>query len=289
MRQRRVAELSDWNDGVARSFRRRTVRIALIFLIGALALQPLVAYAAQPPVGLGTTGSFAVLAGQGVTNTGPTVVNGDLGTHPNAAVTGFPPGTVNGTIHADDAVARHAQRDLTTAYNDAAGRTPVTTIATELGGQTLTPGVYDSQSGTFQITGTLTLDAQGDPNGVFIFQMSSTLITASSSSVSLLGRAQACNVFWQVGSSATLGTDSSFRGNIFALTSIQVQTGVTVLGRVLARNASVTLDTDTITRATCVAPTTPPPTSPPPTTPAPTTPAPSTPAPTTPAPTTPGP
>jgi len=237
-------------------------RIGIILAIGVLALRPLIAYAAQPPVDLGTADSFAVLAGEGVTNTGPTVVNGDLGTYPNPAVTGFPPGIVNGTIHAADAVALQAQDDLTTAYNDAAGRTPVTTIATELGGQTLTPGVYNSETGTFQITGTLTLDAQGDPNGVFIFQMASTLITASSSNVSLLGDAQACNVFWQVGSSATLGTGSTFTGNILALTSIQVQTDVTVDGRVLARNASVTLDTDTITLETCSASTTPPPTTP---------------------------
>jgi hypothetical protein len=246
---------------------------ALILVIGVLALMPLIANAQQAPVGLGTTASFAVLAGQGVTNTGPTVVNGDLGTHPNPAVSGFPPGTVNGAIHQADAVALQAQSDLTTAYNDAAGRTPVTTIATELGGQTLTPGVYNSASGTFQITGTLTLDAQANPNGVFIYQMASTLITASSSNVSLLGSAQACNVFWQVGSSATLGTTSTFRGNILALTSIQVQTGVTVDGRVLARNASVTLDADVITRATCAAPTptpTPTPTTTPTSTPTPT-------------------
>jgi Ice-binding-like len=242
------------------------VRIALVVAIGVLALQPLIANAAQPPVGLGTAASFAVLAGQGVTNTGPTVVNGDLGTSPNPAVTGFPPGKVHGQIHKADAVALQAQKDLTTAYNDAAGRTPVTTIATELGGKTLKPGVYKSASGTFQITGTLTLDAQGDSNAVFIFQMAATLVTASSSKVSLLGGASACSVFWQVGSSATLGTNSTFTGNILALTSIQVQTGVTVDGRALARNASVTLDNDTFKRSTCAAPTTPSSTTPSPTT-----------------------
>lgn len=237
-----------------RSFRRLTARIALIFAIGVLALKPLIANAqVQPPVGLGTADSFAVLAGQGVTNTGPTVVDGDLGTSPNPAVTGFPPGTVNGAIHAADAVALQAQSDLTMAYNDAAGRTPVTTIATELGGTTLTPGVYDSASGTFQITGTLTLDAQGDPDGVFIFQMASTLVTADSSDVNLIGSASACNVWWQVGSSATLGTNSNFTGNILALTSIQVLTNVVVDGRVLARNASVTLDDDDIDASACIA------------------------------------
>jgi hypothetical protein len=162
--------------------------------------------------------------------------------------------TVNGSIHAADAIAQQAQADTTVAYDDAAGRTPVTTVATELGGQTLTAGVYDSSSGTFEITGTLTLDAQGDPNAVFIFQTASTLITASSSNVNLINGANACNVFWQVGSSATLGTDSTFRGTILALASITVTTGVTIEGRTLARNGAVTLDTDTITRATCTTP-----------------------------------
>jgi hypothetical protein len=228
--------------------------MALILAIGLFALNPFfLASAAQPPVGLGNADSFAVLAGQGVTNTGATVVHGDLGTSPKPAVSGFPPGLVHGAIHKADAVALHAKNALTTAYNDAAGRTPVTTIATQLGGQTLTPGVYNSASGTFQITGTLTLDAQGDPNGVFIFQMASTLVTASSSDVSLIGSASPCTVYWQVGSSATLGTNSTFEGNILALTSIQVLTSVTVHGRVLARNASVSLDADTITNAACAA------------------------------------
>ena len=267
MLQERVARVTERVVAAAR-LSKWLARIALVLAIGVLALQPLIANAAQPqpPVDLGTAASFAVLAGQGVTNTGPTEVNGDLGTSPNPAVTGFPPGKVNGEIHQADAVALQAQSDLTTAYNDAAGRTPVTTIATELGGQTLKPGVYNSESGTFQITGTLTLDAQDDPDGIFIFQMAATLITASSSTVSLLGDASACSVFWQVGSSATLGTNSTFTGNILALTSIQVQTGVTVDGRALARNASVTLDNDTFTQSTCAAPTPPPPTTSPPTT-----------------------
>jgi Ice-binding-like len=247
MLQQRVVRVTQRVVAVAGLFKWAGVAIALVLVLGV----PMAGASGQPTVGLGTAGSFSVLAGQGVTNTGATVVSGDLGTSPNPAVTGFPPGKVNGAIHKADAVALQAQSDLTTAYNDAAGRTPVTTIATQLGGKTLKPGVYNSASGTFQITGTLTLDAQGDPNGVFIFQMASTLVTASSSKVSLLGSAQECNVFWQVGSSATLGTNSTFTGNILALTSAQVQTGVTVHGRVLARNASVTLDDDTITSATC--------------------------------------
>ena len=212
---------------------------------------------AATSVGLGTADSFAVLAGAGVTNTGPSVINGDLGTSPTPAVTGFggaPNGTVNGATHQADALAAQAQADLTTAYNDAAGQGPPNTLATELGGQTLTPGVYDSESGTFGITGTLTLNGQGDPDAVFIFKTASTLISASSSQVLTINGAQPCHLFWQVGSSATLGTDSAFAGNILALESIQLNSGVTVLGRLLARNASVTLINDTVTRADCAVP-----------------------------------
>jgi hypothetical protein len=252
--------------GAARSFGKLTARIALFLAIGVLAFKPLIASAAQPTVGLGTADSFAVLAGQGITNTGVTTITGDIGSFPNPAETGVGPCpaadcvNLTGTDHAGDGVTQGAKADLTTAYNDAAGRTPVTTISTELDGATLVAGVYDSEAGTFLNSGTLTLDGQGDPNAVFIFQMASTLITASDSTVNLINGAQSCNVFWQVGSSATLGTDSTFRGTILALTSIQVTTGVTVFGRVLAQNASVTLDADTITRTGCLAPTTPPPT-----------------------------
>ncbi len=136
------------------------------------------AVAAQGPVGLGTASSFAVLAGSTVTNTGPSVISGDVGVSPGTAVIGFPPGTVtNGTIHAADAVAAQAQADTTTAYNDAAGRTPSTPVTADLGGQTLVAGVYSGP--TLGLTGTLTLNAQGDPNAVFVFQAASTLITAT--------------------------------------------------------------------------------------------------------------
>src|ERR1700683_3400360 len=208
------------------------------------------ASAAMGPVPLGTAANFAVLAGSTVTSTGPTVINGDLGLSPGTSVTGFPPGQVNGTVHAADSVALQAQADLTTAYNDAAGQPATATIPTELGGTTETPGVYVSAAGTFGITGTLTLDAQGDPNAVFIFQAASTLITASASNVSLINGAQASNVFWVVGSSATLGTSSTLQGNILALTSITVTTGTTIDGRALARNGAVTLDTNTINALT---------------------------------------
>jgi Ice-binding-like len=211
---------------------------------------------AATAIGLGTADSFALLAGSGVTNTGPSVINGDLGTSPTPAVTGFggaPNGTVNGSIHQADALAGQAQADLTTAYDNAAGQGPVTTLATELGGQTLTPGVYNSQSGTFGITGTLTLNAQGNPNAVFIFKTASTLITASASQVRLINGAQPCRLYWKVGSSATLDTTSSFAGNILALQSISVNNGVAVNGRLLARNGAVTLINDTITRPQCTA------------------------------------
>jgi hypothetical protein len=210
------------------------------------------AMAAQSPVGLGTDSSFAVLAGSTVTNTGPSVVNGDLGVSPGTAVTGFPPGLVNGTIHAADAVAGQGQTDLTTAYNDAAGRTPPVAVSGDLGGQTLTPGVYNSTS-SLGLTGNLTLNAAGDPDAVFIFQAGSTLTTASASDITLINGAQACNVFWQVGSSATLGTTSTFIGNILANASITLNTGVTLQGRALARNGAVTLDDDAITPSACAA------------------------------------
>jgi ice-binding like protein len=230
---------------------------ALALLGAVLLLRPLAANAATT-VDLGTAANFAVLAGQGVTNVNSvgTVLEGDLGTHPNLSITGFPPGIVNGATEAGGGVALQAKNDLTAAYIDAAGQGPATTIATQLGGETLTPDVYDSGAGTFQITGTLTLDGQGDPNAVFIFQMATTLVTASGSDVQLIGNAQACNIFWQVGSSATLDTNSDFTGNILALTQIEAHTGATVEGRLLARNDDVTLDANPITAPTCAAPTT---------------------------------
>ncbi|MDT7723991.1 MAG: hypothetical protein QOI21_567 [Actinomycetota bacterium] len=206
------------------------------------------ANAVTPSVSLGSAATFAVLAGSTITNTGDTTINGDLGLSPGTAVTGFPPGQVNGAVHAADSVAAQAKSDLDAAYVDAEGRPSTATVAVELGGTTKTPGVYDSPAGTFGITGTLTLDAGGDPNAVFIFKAASTLITASASSVNLVNGARSSNVFWKVGSSATLGTYSVLRGTVMALASITVTTGVTVDGRTLARTAAVTLDSDTITR-----------------------------------------
>ena len=207
----------------------------------------------QAPVALGSAATFGVLAGSTVTSTGGTTVNGDLGVSPGTAVTGFStidggPGTVNGTTHLGDPAAAQAQLDLTAAYNDAAGRTVgAVTVTGDLGGQTLTPGLYKSTSSLAISSGDLTLDAQGDANAVFIFQMASTLTTTSGRQVILSGGANAAKIFWQVGSSATLGTTSVFKGNILAFTSITVTTGAAVEGRLLARNGAVTLDSNTIT------------------------------------------
>ena len=209
------------------------------------------ASAAQATVGLGTASSFAVLAGSGITNTGATTITGDVGTFPTTAETGFGSVTLNGADNAGNSVTQGAQNDLVTAYNDAAGRTPVSTIATELGGSVLSGGVYNSAAGTFGLTGTLTLNGQGDPSTVFIFDAASTVITASSSNILLENGAQACNVFWVVGSSETLGTNTSFVGTTLALTSITLDTGATVAGRELAQNGAVTLDSNTITVPTC--------------------------------------
>jgi hypothetical protein len=204
---------------------------------------------AEAPVGLGTAESFAVLAGQTITNTGPSVISGDVGVSPGSAVIGFPPGLINnGTLHVTDAVAAQAESDLTVAYLDAASRTPATAVGPDLSGLTLPTGVYSA--GDMSLTGTLTLDGQGDPNAAWVFQAASTLITGSASVVSLVNGASACNVFWQVTSSATLGTGSTFVGTIMSLTSISATTGALVTGRLLARNGSVTLDTNVITAPT---------------------------------------
>ena len=215
------------------------------------------AYAAgQVPVGLGSAATFAVLAGTpAVTNSGSTIIDGDLGIHPAVAVTGFPPGTLNGTIHAADAIALQAKVDLAAAYDDAAGRTPAVVVAGgALGGMTLVAGVYNAGGRTLDLTGALTLDGQNDPSAVWIFQAPSDLITAASSSVTFINGGQACNVFWQVTSSATLGADSSFAGNIVALTSITMLSRVTLSGRALARNGGVTLMNDMIAYPACFVP-----------------------------------
>jgi hypothetical protein len=201
----------------------------------------------QAPVVLGAAGNFVVLGGSTVTNTGPTSVTGDLGVSPGTAVTGFPPGTVIGSKQAGNPAAAQGIADLTTAYNDAAGRTlcPVSK-AGNLGGMTLAPGLYKSTSSLSISSGDLTLDAQGDSDAVFIFQMASTLTTTSGRQVILANGAKASNVFWQVGTSATLGSASAFVGTIMADQAITLKTGATLTGRALARIAAVALDSNVI-------------------------------------------
>ena len=230
--------------------------------------------AAGTSVPLGTAGNFAILAGSGITNTGQTTIVGDTGSSPTSSETGFAacPGsadciTQTGANHADpdpnDSATQSAKAALTNAYNVAAGQSP-TTIPTELAGQTLAPGVYTSASGTFGMSGTLTLDAGSDPHAAFIFQTAEgtgTLITGATGNVSLIGAAQSCNVFWKIGTSATLGAGSTFKGIIMAHTSISLGAAVTVEGSLFAGEqasgaGAVTLINDTIKKATCAAPAT---------------------------------
>lgn len=201
---------------------------------------------------LGTAQNFAVLAGSTVTSTGPTIITGDLGVWPGTAVVGFPSGIVSGTIHASDAVAQQAQSDVTTAYVALAGMALTQDLTgVDLGGLTLQPGVYFFSSSAF-LTGTLTLDALGNPDALFVFQIGSTLISSSNSSVVMVNAADACDLYWQVGSSATLGTDSAFQGNILALASITMNTRASLIaGRALARTGAVTMDSNVIT-AHCI-------------------------------------
>ncbi|MBA3866532.1 MAG: DUF3494 domain-containing protein [Solirubrobacterales bacterium] len=233
-------------------FRRgRLAGIALAALL-AFAVVPVAAQASA--VNLATASPFVVLGGSTVTNTGPSVLNGDLGLSPGTSLTGFGlPAVVNGATHANDAVAAQAQADLTTAYNVAAGQ-PVppgnNLTGTDLGSRTLTAGAYGFSSSA-QLTGQLTLDAQGDPNAQFVFVIGSTLTTASASSVILVNGASPCNVYWKVGSSATLGSTTAFEGNLMSLQSISVNNGATVLGRLLARNGQVSLINDVLGIGNC--------------------------------------
>ena len=228
---------------------RRRSDIKRIATIGLAAFLAVIlagtALAAATAPSLGTAKSFAVLAGTTITNTGATTITGDVGLHPGAAVTGFDTVTLDGAQHVADPVALDAKNALVTAYDQAAGATPVTSVPTELGGTTLKPGVYGSA--TLGFTGTLTLDGEG----VYIFQAGSTLITAPNSEVALIGGASACNVYWQVGSSATLDTGTKFKGTIMALTSIALNTGATLQGRALARDGAVTMDNNTIDSSAC--------------------------------------
>jgi hypothetical protein len=238
------------------SVRNSTRRIpAGLFFAVAGAFLPYAAMAIPTPVNLGSSSSYAVLSGSGITIAGAvnsTTITGDIGAFPTTSITGLGNVVLNGVNHAGDGVTQNAKNDLVTAYNTAAGNLATTTYTPifDLGGLTLTSGVYNEPS-SYALSGTLTLDAGGDPNAVWIFQSGSSLTTASGSQVNLIGGAQACHVFWQVGSSATLGTYSGFSGNILALTDITMTTGATVNGRVLALNGAVTLDDNTITKSVC--------------------------------------
>jgi len=221
-------------------------RLAGLALIASIMF---LASSAAAQISLGTAAAYGVLAGSTVTNTGATIVSGNLGVSPGTAVTGFPPGVVvpPGVIHSADASAAQAQADLTTAYNAVAGTaTLVDLTGTDLGGLTLTPGVYGFSSSA-QLTGTLTLDAQGNPNALFLFKIGTSLTTASGSSVAVINGGSGCNAYWQIGSSATLGTGTSFLGNILALASITMNTGASLGGRALARNGAVTLEGNAVT------------------------------------------
>jgi hypothetical protein len=234
--------------------RRLRLGVASVAALGLLVALPVSAQAAQAPVDLGTAGTYAVLAATTVTNTGATRISGNVGLNPGeaAAITGFPPGVVtNGTQHAAGPEALQAQADLTAAYLDAAGRTAPVVVSRNLGGQTLTAGLYKAPV-DLTLTGTVTLDAKNDPNAVFIFQAGRDLIAASTSKVNLVNGASSCNVIWQVTRSTTIGTDATFRGTVLALTSISLATRATVDGRVLARNGAVTLQANTIRSSPCV-------------------------------------
>lgn len=204
----------------------------------------------QTNVPLAGASLFAILAGSAISNTGATTITGDMGLSPGTSIGGFPPGILVGTQHINDAAANQAKLDLTAAYNDAAGRTAtdIVTISGNIGGLTLTPGLYKSTSSLAISSGDLTFDAKGNPSAVFIIQIASTLTTTSGRKVFLAGGAQASNIFWQVGSSATFGTTSVMKGNILAMQAITFNTGATLDGKALARTSAVVMAGNTIVR-----------------------------------------
>jgi hypothetical protein len=232
-----------------RRYGRRTFRVGLI-LLGSLSTLIFTSSAlGATSVELGKAASFSVLGGSTITNTGLTTMFGDLGLAPGSSVTGAP--VVLGEEHVDDVVANEAKSALTTAATTAANEASNGSAGEDLAGHAFLPGVYTASSSLLLSSGSVTLNAQGDPNAVFIFQIGSTLTTGSNTSVSLINGAQACNVFWQVGSSATLGTGTRFVGTVMAADSITANTGATIHGRLLAQTAAVTLENNTITKSTC--------------------------------------
>ena len=202
----------------------------------------------QTPVSLSASSNLAILAGSAISNTGATVITGDIGLSPGTSVGGFPPGILNGTLHINDAIANQAKLDLTAAYNDAAGRTStdIVTLSGNIGGLTLTPGLYKSTSTLAISSGDLTFDAKGNPNAVFIIQIASSLTTTSGRKVILSGGALASHIFWQVGSSATFGTTSVFKGTVLAMQSITFNTGASLDGKALARTGAVIMAGNTV-------------------------------------------
>ena len=204
----------------------------------------------QTTVALGEASNYAVLLGSALTNVGATTITGDLGLSPGTSIGGFPPGTLNGTQHINDGSATQAKLDLTAAYNDAAGRTStdIVSVAGNLGGLTLSPGLYKSTSSLAISSGDLTFNAQGDANAVFIIQIASTLTTTAGRKVILVGNAQASHIFWQVGTSATFGTSSVFKGTVMAMQSITFGSGATLDGKALARIGGVVLAGNTIVK-----------------------------------------
>lgn len=236
------------------SFSKLAMPVLAIGAVALLAMSETASASIVPTVSLATAANYSVLAGSTVTNTGSSVLAQSVGLFSGTSVTGFPPGIVTppATIEATTGAAQLAKDDLTAAYVDAAGRPVEMQTTADLVGLTLFPGVYAASSkGPLSLSGQLVLDGQGNGSAVFIFQTDSTLTTGSASTIELINGASECNVFWQIGSSATLGSGSVFVGNILALTSVTVNTGVVVHGRALARNGAVTLDSDVFTAPSC--------------------------------------
>ncbi len=249
---RQSARTSQARPGIV----RRAFPILAVTFTALLALNQTASAGIVPTVQLATSANYSVLGATTVTNTNPSVLAQSVGLSPGTSIVGFPPGIVlpPGTIEATSPVTLQAQNDLTAAYIDAAGRSvEFTQTNPDLVGQTLIPGVYAaSAKAPLGLSGQLVLDGQNNPNAVFIFQTDSTLITSTGSTIELINGASECNVFWQIGSSATLGSGSVFVGNILALTSITVESAVTVHGRALAQTGAVTLDNDVFTQPSCV-------------------------------------
>jgi LPXTG-motif cell wall-anchored protein len=235
----------------------RVISISILASFLTAALLPAFTSAAEPIIRRGSSSTYAVLAGSAITNTGTTTLSGtagaDIGLSPGTSFTGNASIRTTGAVHLTNAAAAAAQIDLATAYGDVAGVIPATILPTDLVSRTILPGTYTSTAGDFSNSGNITFDAGGNAGAVFIFQTSSTLITAESSTMTLANGAQACNIYWQVGSSATIGAGSKFIGSIYALNSITANTSAQIFGQLRARNGAVTLQSNSITNDSCAA------------------------------------